>query len=113
MAAIVHHGGAGTTAAALRAGKSNIITPFIADQPFRGRRVEALNAGAAPIPQKKLTVENLSEAIRKAVSDPSIRDSAETLGEKIRAEDGIDNAIALIERYLGERMSQTTSKAAV
>lgn len=100
VAAVVHHGGAGTTAAALHAGKPNIITPFIADQPFWGRRVEALNAGPAPIPQKKLTVENLSEAIRQAVSDPTIRLSAHTLGEKIQSEDGIANAVALIGRGL-------------
>ncbi len=97
-AAVVHHGGAGTTAAALRAGKPNIIVPFIADQPFWGRRVEALNAGPAAIPQKKLTAENLSEAIRRAVSDPTIRLSAQTLGEKIQSEDGIANAVALIGR---------------
>jgi sterol 3beta-glucosyltransferase len=111
MSAIIHHGGAGTTAAALRAGKPNIVTPFIADQPFWGRRIEALNAGPAPIPQKKLTIENLTDAVHKAVNDPTILQSAEALGEKIRSEDGITNAIDLINRYIGEQMPRVAEKA--
>lgn len=52
MAAVVHHGGAGTTAAGLRAGKPSVIVPFFGDQPFWGDRVHALGAGPAPVPRK-------------------------------------------------------------
>ena len=98
MAAVVHHGGAGTTAAGLRAGCPTIICPFFGDQPYWGRRVHALGVGSKPIPQKKMTVEKLATAIREVTMDQSIRQNAEALGKKIRHEDGIANAIAIIER---------------
>ena len=98
MAAVVHHGGAGTTAAGLRAGCPTIICSFFGDQPFWGRRVRALGVGSEPIQQKKLTVEKLSAAIREVAMNQAIRQNAEALGEKIRNEDGIANAIAIFER---------------
>lgn len=100
MSAVVHHGGAGTTAAGLRAGKPTVIVPFIADQPFWGRVVHELGAGPKPIPQKKLTVETLSSAISQAANDAGIRQQAETIGTKIRTEDGVANAIDILKRYL-------------
>jgi sterol 3beta-glucosyltransferase len=103
VAAVVHHGGAGTTAAGLRAGKPTIIVPFIGDQPFWGRRVYELGAGPAPIPQKRLNADNLAAAIQAAVSDPAMSRRAAELGEKIRAEDGIARAVAIINRRLGVR----------
>jgi sterol 3beta-glucosyltransferase len=103
MAAVVHHGGAGTTGAGLQAGKPTVICPFVADQPFWGRRVAALGAGPPPIPQRKLTVDNLASAIRQAVTDDRMRQCAAELGEKIRAEDGAGRAASLIEKYAAER----------
>lgn len=100
MAAVVHHGGAGTTGAALRAGESSVICPFVADQPFWGRRVAALGIGPAPIPQGKLTAEGLAEAIRMAVTNQSMRERAAAFGETIRAEDGVGRAIAYIHDQL-------------
>jgi len=97
MAAVVHHGGAGSTAAGLRAGCPTIICPFFGDQPFWGQRVYALGVGSAPIPQKKLTTEKLARAIREVTINPSIRQNAQALGEKLRQEDGIAIAIALLE----------------
>jgi len=99
MSAVVHHGGAGTTAAGLRYGKPSIICPFFGDQPFWAVRVHALGAGPKPIPQKKLTAEKLAKALTEATQDAVIRRNAEALGEKIRAEDGIGNAIAFIEKF--------------
>lgn len=96
-AAVVHHGGAGTTAAGLRAGKPTVICPFIGDQPFWGRRVHETRVGPVAIPQKKLTPDNLAAAIRTAAEDPSMRERAEALGEQIRREDGVAAAVALIE----------------
>ena len=97
VAAVVHHGGAGTTAAGLRAGRPTVICPFFGDQPFWGGRIYALGAGPEPIPQKKLTVEKLANALRTVASNVAIREKAESLGERIRREDGVSNAIALIE----------------
>lgn len=94
MAAVVHHGGAGTTGAALRAGVPAIVVPFTMDQPFWGSRVAALGVGPTPIPRKKLSVERLSAALRSTVADQSMRARAAALGEKLRAEDGVGNAVA-------------------
>lgn len=102
MSAVVHHGGAGTTAAGLRAGRPTVICPYMIDQPYWGERVYALGAGSRPIPQKKLTAENLAEAIREVTTNPVIRQNAERLGQKIREENGIANAIAVIERLARE-----------
>jgi len=100
MAAVVHHGGAGTTAAGLRAGVPTVVVPHMADQPFWGQRVHALGVGPKPIPRPKLTAENLGQAIHAAATDPAMRQRAQALGEQIRAEDGVGRAVGLIEAYL-------------
>jgi len=100
MAAVVHHGGAGTTAAGLRAGVPSVITPFFADQPYWGRRVHALGVGPKPISRKALTAQRLAEAITQAVTDQAMLRRAAALGEKIRAEDGVGTAVAIITQYL-------------
>ena len=100
--AVVHHGGSGTTAAGLRAGKPSVIVPFFSDQPFWGWRVHQLGAGPKPIPRKKLTPERLAQAINRAVQDQDIRSRAEEVGEKLRAEDGVANAVGLINELLQE-----------
>ena len=100
MSAVVHHGGAGTTAAGLRAGKPTVICPFFGDQPFWGRRVAALGAGPEPIPQKRLAADNLAQAIQLAATDDAMRRRAESVGGHIRAEDGVAAAVAEIARQL-------------
>ena len=97
VSAVVHHGGAGTTAAGLRAGKPTIVCPFLIDQPYWGERVHALGVGSKPIPQKKLTAEKLAKAILEVTTNQVIRQNAENLGQKLRQEDGIRNAIAIIK----------------
>ena len=101
MAAVVHHGGAGTTAEGLRAGVPAVITPFVFDQYFWGARIKALGLGPAPIPQKKLSAQRLAAAIQLAVNDPGIRQRARSIGESIRAEDGTGNAVKIVETYFG------------
>jgi sterol 3beta-glucosyltransferase len=96
-AAVIHHGGAGTTAAGLWAGKPSVVVPFFGDQPFWGRRIHSLGAGSNPIPKKKLTADKLAASIKDVISNPAIRRKAEAIGEKIRQENGIGNAIAIIE----------------
>lgn len=101
MAAVVHHGGAGTTAEGLRAGVPAVIIPFVLDQPFWGSRVKALGLGPDPIPQKNLTAARLADAIRFAVTDRGLRQRAAACGEAIRGENGIDNAVRLVQQYFG------------
>jgi UDP:flavonoid glycosyltransferase YjiC (YdhE family) len=107
MAAVVHHGGAGTTAEGLRAGVPTVITPFVLDQPFWGARVTALGLGPKPIPQKRLTADRLARAVDEAVLEPAMQSRAREIGAAIRNEDGIGNAIAIVERYLGAARAQT------
>ena len=98
----VHHGGAGTTAEALRAGTPSVVVPVVPDQAFWGWRVHALGAGPAPIPHKKLTAENLSAAIEEAKTNPGMRQRCEILGSKIAAEDGVARAVEAFERHAGK-----------
>jgi UDP:flavonoid glycosyltransferase YjiC (YdhE family) len=102
MAAVVHHGGAGTTAEGLRAGVPTVIVPFILDQPFWGVRVKTLGLGPDPIPQKNLTADRLAHAISIAVSDPDMKQRAHLYGATIRAENGGGNAVEIIKQYFGE-----------
>lgn len=102
MAAVVHHGGAGTTAAGLAAGVPSILTPFFADQPFWAWRVEQLGVGPTAIPQKQLTVERLAGAITQAVSDCAMQRRAAELGQRIRAEDGVGAAVAVVNGFCGD-----------
>ena len=95
---VIHHGGAGSTAAGLRAGIPNIIVPFTADQPFWGNRVHAIGAGPKPILVNNLSVENLMRAIAEAESD-AVCERAQGIGQRIRSEDGVKNAVELIEIY--------------
>jgi UDP:flavonoid glycosyltransferase YjiC (YdhE family) len=99
MAAVVHHGGAGTTSIGLWSGVPSIVTPFMGDQPFWGQRVYELGVGPRPIRLRRLTSEKLAEAIHQAVTDNEMRKKAAALGELIRKEDGIGNAVAVIEQY--------------
>lgn len=96
VAAVVHHGGSGTTAAGLRAGKPTVICPFIADQPFWGKVVYDRGVGPQPLPQKKLTADQLAAAIRIAVTDSAMQQRAAALGAQIQAEDGVACAVKLV-----------------
>jgi sterol 3beta-glucosyltransferase len=100
MAAVVHHGGAGTTGAGLAAGRPSVLVPFFADQPFWGARVAALGAGPAPIPRGALTARRLAAAIRTSTGDAAIRERAGALGAAIRGEDGVVAAVNALERRL-------------
>lgn len=101
MSAVVHHGGAGTTAAGLRAGVPNVVVPFTVDQPFWGDRVAALGAGPRPIAQRGLTSAKLAQALTEALESSSIRARAHELGARIGAEDGLTEASLVYERYFG------------
>jgi UDP:flavonoid glycosyltransferase YjiC (YdhE family) len=96
VAAVVHHGGAGTTGAALRAGRPSVICPFFGDQPFWARRVAALGAGPPALDRRTLTAEGLAAAL-VATDGPEMRRRAAGLGAAIRQEDGVGAAVTFIE----------------
>jgi len=92
MDANVHHGGAGTTANAFAAGVPTVIVPFGADQPFWARRATDLGVAPDPVPVARLTTEALTRALRRALTDPSMRSRSAELGTRIRSEDGTGTA---------------------
>ena len=110
-AAVVHHGGAGTTAAGLRVGKPTVICPFLGDQPFWGKVVHARGVGPEPIPQRRLTAGALADAIRTAVQDVAMQQRAAALAAQISAEDGVANAVAIIERLVRRLEGVTAAPA--
>lgn len=97
MAAAVHHGGAGTTAASLRAGIPTVVVPFHGDQAFWGQRVHQLGAGPEPIPRTRLSAERLASALVVATTDTDLQRRAAEIGSRIRSEEGVRDAVAWIE----------------
>jgi len=103
MAAVIHHGGAGTTGAGLRAGVPSIITPLAGDQCAWAEQAVKLGVGPRAPEIKKLTAEKLAQVIHIAVNDSTMRARAAALGEKIRAENGVARAVEIIERHAAKR----------
>lgn len=99
VTAVVHHGGAGTTAAGLRAGKPTFICPFIADQPFWGQRVYDLGAGAKPVMQKKLTLKKLAAALNTITTDVNMAEKARYMGTCFDKENGVAQTVDAIEAF--------------
>jgi sterol 3beta-glucosyltransferase len=99
MAAVIHHGGAGTTAAGLQAGVPAIIIPHSNDQFAWGHRVFELGVGSKPIPRRKLTVDNLTDAIRFVMAK-EVKEAAKELGFKIQGENGAEAAARVILQVL-------------
>ncbi|OOF90552.1 glycosyltransferase family 1 protein [Aspergillus carbonarius ITEM 5010] len=99
VSCVIHHGGAGTTAAGLVLGRPTIIIPFFGDQPFWGSIVARAGAGPLPIPHKQLTVEKLTDAIKTAL-EPSTLEKAKEIGKQMRTEQGVRNAAASFYQHL-------------
>ena len=95
-AAVVHHGGAGTTHQALLSGRPQVVCPLFADQPFWGARIAALGAGPAPLPLGKLTAEALARAL-EAAQAPAVADRVSRIGAAMALEPGVSGAAALID----------------
>ncbi|HEU4329929.1 MAG TPA: glycosyltransferase [Lapillicoccus sp.] len=98
VAAMVHHGGAGTTAAAIHHGVPAVPVPVLADQPFWSDRVHRQGAATEPIPFRHLTAERLAFALRQVLYVPSYRANAQVLARKVAEEDGAGAVLAAIER---------------
>ncbi|KAL4902178.1 hypothetical protein BDW74DRAFT_65044 [Aspergillus multicolor] len=99
VSCVVHHGGAGTTAAGLTLGKPTIIVPFFGDQTFWGSIVSRAGAGPDSIPYKRLDADKLAEAIKVALKDDT-KKKAEEIGEQMRSEQGARNAVCSFYRHL-------------
>eukprot|EP01042_Synura_sphagnicola_P006875 gene6875-8800_t len=99
VAAVVHHGGAGTTSAGLRAGKPTFVTPFFGDQHFWGEMVRRADVGPPPCPVQNLTVAKMVEALTILLS-PDIVSNAKRFGEKLSREDGVTGAVEAFYRHL-------------
>jgi sterol 3beta-glucosyltransferase len=101
MAALIHHGGAGTVAAGLRAGKPTVVVySLITDYYFWGQRIADLGVGVSPLFRGNLSADRLACAIHTAVTDTRIQQRAAILGETIRGEDGIQQAVTAFHQHL-------------
>lgn len=103
MAAAVHHGGAGTTAAAVRAGIPSAIVPFYGDQPFWARCLHRRGVAPPALDRRTLSADALATAL-DAMQQPAMLHEAEALGRAVRAENGVDEALRHLRRWglLGE-----------
>ena len=100
MAAVIHHGGAGTTAAALRSGYPSMAVPFFGDQPFWGDRIAMLGVGVRAVPRLQLSIDTLSESIGALVNNQGFKANAKQLVDRIALENGTKNAVNIIQSYL-------------
>jgi UDP:flavonoid glycosyltransferase YjiC (YdhE family) len=100
MAGVVHHGGAGTTAAGVRAGVPSLLIPHLGDQPYWSRRLYELGVSPPPIKRRKLTAERLAGGLTRLVADRRIHNNAARLGDHVRDEDGVSVAVDWINRWL-------------
>ncbi len=94
----VHHCGAGTLASVVRAGIPSVVIPFIFDQFFWGRRLHDLGVAPRPLSRKRLDARRLADAIIQA-DTPSFHEAARSLGERLRTEDGVANAVEVLRRW--------------
>ncbi len=98
--AVVHHGGAGTSAAAFQAGVPQLAVPHMGDQPYWGRRIAALGCGPSPLKVHELTVDSLTDRLARLVAGDHDQ-QADELGALVRAEDGVGHAVARLQRWWG------------
>ncbi|HUL02274.1 MAG TPA: glycosyltransferase [Gemmatimonadales bacterium] len=100
--AVCHHGGAGTTAAGLRAGLPTVVVPFFGDQFFWGRVIADAGAGPEPIPIHRLDSDRLAEAFEMC-RHAQVRERAAALGTAVRETDGVELVVRSLYRHLPAR----------
>ncbi|KAI8941132.1 hypothetical protein NX059_002370 [Plenodomus lindquistii] len=99
VSCVVHHGGAGTTAAGIALGKPTVVVPFFGDQPFWGQMIARAGAGPKPVPYKLMTADSLAESITFALKD-KVRIACEKMAADIASEDGATETVHAIESNL-------------
>jgi sterol 3beta-glucosyltransferase len=109
VSAVIHHGGAGTTGASLRAGVPTGVVSFLPEQSFWGERVWLLGAGPHSLLRRQLTVDRLARMINQLASTEKLRRRAEQLGQKLRAEQGVTNAVYLFQRFIAKPLEKRYS----
>lgn len=97
---VIHHGGAGTTAAVLKAGKPMIICPFSADQPFWARRMKELGVATPPLKEKEMSVETFVQRIEDVTTHPGLRRTAERIANELNHEKGLEDTADFIEEKI-------------
>jgi sterol 3beta-glucosyltransferase len=97
MSGVVHHGGAGTTAAGLRAGCPTLVCPFFGDQPYWALQVQRLGAGPAPLPPQRWRKGALMHAFRKLTETPGYRTTAGCISRQIASENGVERAVEVVQ----------------
>ncbi|XP_059631590.1 sterol 3-beta-glucosyltransferase UGT80B1 [Cornus florida] len=108
--AVVHHGGAGTTATGLRAGCPTTIVPFFGDQFFWGERIFQKGLGSSPIPISQLSIESLSDAIRFML-EPEVKSRVMEVAKLIENEDGVAAAVDAFHRHLPPELPLQTESS--
>lgn len=98
LAAVVHHAGAGTTGAGIRAGVPATAVPVLVDQPFWAARLHHLGVAPPPVPMRELTAETLAGALRSCFGSPAYQDRATELAGRVHAEDGVAPVLAQLAR---------------
>ncbi|KAF5733540.1 sterol 3-beta-glucosyltransferase UGT80A2-like [Tripterygium wilfordii] len=104
--AVVHHGGAGTTAAGLKAACPTTIIPFFGDQPFWGERVHAKGLGPAPIPVEEFSLEKLVNAIHFMV-DEKVKERCIQLAKAMENEDGVEGSVKAFYKHFPRKKPET------
>ncbi|MER5469954.1 glycosyltransferase [Streptomyces sp. NPDC002935] len=102
-AGVVHHGGAGTTASALRAGVPSLVCPFFGDQAYWAARVHSLGAGPKPLPARRLTVPVLAQRLYALTTDTAYTEAARRLGRALKSEDGTARACSVLDTLVHAR----------
>ena len=95
---MVHHGGAGTTHAAVAAGAPSVVVPHVGDQRYWAERLHRLGVAPPPVPLRGIRGERLADVTLAAASDPRLRAEVRPLAETLRAEDGVGAAVTRLER---------------
>jgi len=99
VSAVIHHGGAGTTASALRAGIPQVVVAHMQDQPYWGRKMHAIGVSPPPLNSARISAEAIEKALRTIHEDKTMQERARVIGGCIRAEQGLEKTLAVIETY--------------
>lgn len=102
-AVVVHHGGAGTTHAASRAGCPSVVIPFMDEQLFWGQQLQKLGMSVKPLPFKNVTAKSLGAALRTILGNPSYRTAAQRVRLSMQRHDGVAKAIELLNAHCGQK----------